>query len=145
VPSIVKSLDRLAVSALLGGDGSRYEEAASVIYALGSDRISELLALELPPGLLVRLMLRVSSRRFREIPESLVIELMRAKDENVRKATVLKAITALTKKRVREILSTYSAAGQFYYNVIHWLDFGLSVPRRAMLRGAELALHDLQS
>jgi hypothetical protein len=44
---------------------------------------------------------------------------------------------------VGEILATYLSADPFYYNVIHWLDFGISVPRQAMIRGAGLAISDL--
>ena len=145
VPSIVARMDPLSImSGLLGGDDAdRYQHAASAVYALGGDRIGELLALELPGRLLVPLIQLVSARRFRQIPESQLMQLLRSKDEKVRKASVLKIISALPKKRVREILSTYSSAGQFYYNVIHWLDFGLSVPRQAMVRGAALAASDL--
>jgi hypothetical protein len=36
----------------------------------------------------------------------------------------------------KDVLEEYHSADQLYYNVIHWLDFGLSVPRHEMLRGA---------
>jgi hypothetical protein len=42
---------------------------------------------------------------------------------------VLKAIKAFNHKRIRDLLSNYMNETLRYYNVIHWLDFGVNVPR----------------
>ena len=58
----------------------------------------------------------------------------------MRKLAALKYIRAFPRRWVKDFLDEYMAADQFYYNVIHWFDFGISVPRDKMLRAAGKAL-----
>jgi hypothetical protein len=59
-------------------------------------------------------------------------------DDGVRKATSLKCIRSMTKKRLAKIFDDYLSADRSrYYNVIFWLDMGLSVPRERALQAAE--------
>ena len=64
-----------------------------------------------------------------------------SKNDNVRKASSLKAVKTLTKKRLRVLLDEYVFKDSFrYYNVIHWLDFGVSMPIDLTMPAVEKAI-----
>ncbi|MCY1464333.1 hypothetical protein D9M71_823430 [compost metagenome] len=67
---------------------------------------------------------------------------MQSEIEDVRKLASLKYVRAFPRRRVKAFLDEYMAADQFYYNVIHWFDFGISVPKDRMLRAAGKVLVD---
>lgn len=147
IPHIIASLERSAArrgaSLLAQIDDDKYELAATVIYALGRNRIDELFGIEMPVQLKIALIRWATAQIFKTISGARLNELLRAENADVRKATVLKAIVNFPKKRIAEVLDEYQSGAQFYYNVIHWLDFGLSVPRREMLRGAARELAEV--
>ena len=148
IPYIIASLEhpdgRRGASLLAQIDDDIYELAASVIYALGRDRIDELFGIKMPVQLKIALIRLPTAHIFKAISGARLNELLRAENAEVRKATALKAVVSFPKKRIAEVLDEYLSADQFYYNVIHWLDFGLSVPRREMLRGAARELAEIQ-
>jgi hypothetical protein len=145
---IIASLERTvgggSPSLLAQINEDKDELAASVIYTLGKDRIDELLGIEMPAQLKIALIRLSTAQQFRTISGARLNELLRAEPVEVRKASALKAIVSFPKKRIADVLEEYHSADQFYYNVIHWLDFGLSVPRSEMLRGAARELADVQ-
>jgi hypothetical protein len=70
-----------------------------------------------------------SDRVFRDLGDAVIIDLLRSKRDVVRKAAALKCVQALPKKRVAKILAAYiSPSEPYYYNVVHWLDLGASLP-----------------
>lgn len=148
IPHIIASLERSAgrrgASLLVQINDDSYELAAAVIYALGRDRIDELFGIEMPIQLKIALIRSSTAQHFKTISSARLNELLRAESAEVRKASALKAIVSFPKKRIADVLEEYHSANQFYYNVIHWLDFGLSVPRREMLRGAARELANVQ-
>jgi hypothetical protein len=79
----------------------------------------------------------------REIPVSQLAAWFTSQDATLRKAVALKAVSALSRRAIDKLLSEQLNANQFYYNVIYWLDYGVSVPREAMLRGCGRALREL--
>lgn len=148
IPYIISSLDRpdgRRVTILLGAvDDERYELAAAAVYALGKDRVDELLSIDAPVRMKIELIRLLTSKQFKSISDARLSELLRAESAEVRKASALKVILSFAKKRIAAVLNEYHSATQFYYNVIHWLDFGLSVPRAEMLRGAARELAEIQ-
>lgn len=147
IPHIVASVERPArrrgASVLAQIDDDKYELAAAVIYALGRDQIDQLFGIEMPVQLKIDLVRLATAQHFKTISGARLNELLRAESAEVRKASALKAIVSFPKKRIADVLEEYHSADQFYYNVIHWLDFGLSVPRREMLRGAARELAEV--
>lgn len=140
IPLIIALLEhpagRRGASLLTQNNDDRYELGAAVIHALGKDRIDELFGIEMPQQLKIVLIRLLTTQDFKSISGTRLNELLRSESAEVRKASALKAIVSFSKKRIADVLEQYQSADQFYYNVIHWLDFGLSVPRREMVRGA---------
>lgn len=122
-------------------EDSKYQVSAKTIYALGRTRLSELLSMQLPNLLLPHLIVETPDKTFRELADETIIRLLQTEGEKVRKCIALKCIRALTKKRVIKLLADYmSSDEQQYYNVIHWLDFGISTPREKAIQSADKVL-----
>ena len=117
---------------ILGGatelDGRKYRAAARAIYALAKDRIDELFATLMPDKLRAHLILQVPDKALSAIQDSLLLEFFDSKDDDVRKAAALRCAGALPRGRQSSLLDKY-LDGHQYYNVIHWLDLGISMPR----------------
>lgn len=138
---MIASLDRPEYgskyrSLLSIASSTKYEDAARTLYALGKHRLDELLATAMPGHVLARIIPLIPDKVFQRLADAAIVPLMRSDIENVRKLASLKYVRAVPRRRVRQFLDKYMAADQFYYNVIHWLDFGTSVPRDRMLRAA---------
>jgi hypothetical protein len=122
-------------------DDSKYKTAAQAIYALGRSRLHEVLSMQAPGQLMSHLVVEISDKLFRNLSDPTITQLLRSEDESVRKNTALKCVRSLPKKRVAKLLADYiSGDTTHYYNVIHWLDFGVSTPRDRALSAAEKVL-----
>jgi hypothetical protein len=115
---------------------TKYEDAARTVYALGKHRLNDLLTTSLQGRLLARIIPLIPDKAFLGLDEAVIMALVRSEAEDVRKLAALKYVRAFPRNRVKQFLCDYMAADKFYYNVIHWLDFGLSVPRDRMMRAA---------
>jgi hypothetical protein len=142
IPLVIDSVTRpesgrssLLLSVL---DDSKYRTAARAIYALGRTRLPEVLAMQVPSRLLSHLIIVTSDKAFRGLSDNMVTLLLRSEKDAVRKAAALKCIRALPKERVAKLLADYISGDQYrYYNVVHWLDFGVSIPRDRTLSAVE--------
>ncbi|GEM_PF-727604 len=125
-------------------DETKYRTAARAIYALGRTRLQEVLSMSVPDKLLSQLIIEIPDKAFHNLANASIHQLLRSEDDSVRKSTALKCIKALPKKHIAKILTDYVSGGQFrYYNVVHWLDFGVSTPRdRALLAAAKVLNKD---
>ena len=111
-------------------DDSKYRTAARAIYALGQTRLPKVLAMSTPSGLLPHLIIETSDKAFRSLSDVSINLLLQSENDAVRKAAALKCVKALQKVRVSKLLADYISGDKLrYYNVIHWLDFGVSIPR----------------
>lgn len=145
VPLIVSSIERpkygRKFSTLLSMAGStKYDDAARTLYALGRHRPGELLRTAMPGTLLARVIPLIPDKAFAGLSDIEIAPLMRSENEDVRKFASLKYMRVFNRRRIENFLDIYMAEEQFYYNVIHWFDFGTSVPRDRMLRAAGKAL-----
>lgn len=141
IPLVIASLDRPEygrkhVSMLSIVSSSKYEDAARTVYALGKHRLNDLLTTSLPGRLLARIIPLIPDKAFLGLDEAVIMALLRSETEDVRKLASLKYVRAFPRHRVKQFLDDYMVADKFYYNVIHWLDFGVSVPRDRMMRAA---------
>ena len=139
VPLIIAALDRpeTGVSLLASGNSTKYGLAAKAIYEIGKERLPELLRHDMSKQLLAQLIVEVSDKNFRLLSDDLIEELLLDTADSVRKACSLKAVRTLTKRRLKKILDDYLAVeDQRYYNVIHWLDLGISAPSEIARRAA---------
>lgn len=122
-------------------DSAMYRTAARVIYRMGRTRLSELLVMPAPSRLVAHLVAEVSDKVFRSLSDASLAVLLGSDDASVRKAAALKCVRALPKGRVTKILADYVSPGRdHYYNVVHWLDLGVSAPRDRALPAAEKIL-----
>ena len=145
IPLVIASLDRpeygRKYASLLSIESStKYEDAARTLYALGKHRLNDLLATVMPGYLLARIIPLIPDKAFLGLAQASIVSLMRSETEEVRKLASLKYVRAFPRRQVKQFLEEYMAAYQFYYNVIHWFDFGISIPRERMLRAAGKAL-----
>ncbi|MDY0748673.1 hypothetical protein SNE35_29515 [Paucibacter sp. R3-3] len=146
IPLVIASLGRPEYgrnkyASLLSSAGStKYEAAARTLYALGKHRLNDLLTTAMPGYLLACIVPLISEKAFEGLASDVIDQLMRSDSENVRKLASIKYARTFPRRRVKQFLEKYVTADQVYYNVIHWLDFGVSVPRDRMLRAAGKAL-----
>ncbi|KIZ45663.1 MULTISPECIES: DUF4062 domain-containing protein [Rhodopseudomonas] len=138
IPLIIAAAGRSeAGTSLLGADhGAKYRSAAKAMYAIGKKRLAELLEQQMPKSLLARLIIEISESSYRNLTDAQLKKLFLDEDDSVRKACALKAVRTFSKTRLAQLLKEYVGSdGHRYYNVVHWLDLGVSVPKD----GAKLA------
>ena len=113
------------------GMGEFHEEIVKTVLSLGKKKsISTLLSVELPIELLTSVIKLCSDLRFAKISDKALLELFHNESSDVRKAASIKAVRSLPAKRIKSMLRKYvNKEGNRYYNVIHWLDLGSSMPR----------------
>ena len=145
IPHIVASVERadggISFSLRLMLDRSKFRSAANAIYEIGRSRLDELFNVTMPEFLLRRLIAISSDSAFRALGNGSIIRLLRSTEDNVRKVTALKCTRALTKDRMKKIASAYALeSDQYYYNVVHWLDMGISAPRGTAVAAAKRAI-----
>jgi hypothetical protein len=147
IPVVIAAVERQDAgrNSLLSAvqDNSKYRKAARAIYEIGRTRFSELLGIPPPGRLLAHLVVQASDRVFRALNDASIKALLRSEDDYVRKAAALKSVRALPKARVAGILTDYlSTEERRYYNVVHWLDLGVSAPRDRALSAVEKILNE---
>jgi len=114
-----------------GSDDIKYQIGASAIYALSKGRLGDVLKFKLQPKLICNLLITASNTSVSELCDQSIITLLSNKDDGVRKVTSLRCIGVLSKKRLTKILNRYVISSELrYYNVIYWLDLGISMPRK---------------
>jgi len=143
IPLLVELLDRRDSSPntfLTEKSQSKQTNIAEAIYEIGRKRVSELLVTALPPVLLAHIIAFMSTQVFCKIDDSLINLLLNNENDIVRKAIALKCVGALSKSRIKRILEEYLSAEPYFYNVIHWLDLGVSAPRDVAIRAVKKLL-----
>ena len=102
--------------------------------------MSMLLSIEMPAVILEKTIKLCTIDGFSKISDDALFGLLNHDSADVRKATAIKAVQSLSKKRIRSILREYVKSDRYrYYNVIHWLDLGASMSRdeaRRVIRAA---------
>jgi hypothetical protein len=118
----------------------KYRRTAQATYKIGRARLPELLAIPMPSRLLTYLTVQLGKSATLSLPDRTLHSLFRYEDDLVRKAASLMCVKFLPKRRLEKLLSEYLSGDQWYYNVIHWLDFGVSLPKERAIAGAVRAL-----
>ena len=113
------------------------EKIAKAILDIGRKHtISALFALELPETILSSAIDLCSESRFSKISSDVLLDLLHHESVDVRRAAAIKAVRTLPAKRVDSILKEYLGRDTYYYNVLHWLDLGISMPRQEVQKVA---------
>jgi hypothetical protein len=143
IDPIIKSLERRRPGRYvlsLYDNNEAFKSAAKAIYRIGRSRLAELLTVEMPNGLLKFVLLNTRDADFRRLNDALATTLLLSPDDGVRKTAALKCVRSFGRRRLVQLLQAYLNGGHRYYNVIHWLDLGvsLSVARSARAAHKEL-------
>jgi hypothetical protein len=96
IPLIISCVTRSdsgsAYPLLIRSDDSKYRVAARTIYALGRNRLSEVLTMSAPSRLLSFLVVGTSDKNFRGLSDAAILALFSAGDDRLRKAAALKCV-----------------------------------------------------
>lgn len=121
-------------SSALTSSNAGYCLTAHIICVLGRGRLHELLEMPIPDNLLIQIILEIPATTFPTLEDEQLIRLFSAEHADVRKAAALRCVATLPQGRQEELLRAYMKKEEFrYYNVIFWLDFGISLPRRRII------------
>ena len=143
IPLIVALAGRYAqgASLLSIGGGKKHRLAARALHRIGKARTGELLGIEMPSELLARVIHGLPDRAFKTLSDEQIGGLLSSESDRVRKITALKCVRSFPKKRLIKTLQDYIAGEKHrYYNVVHWLDLGVSAPKEIALRSAAKVL-----
>lgn len=104
--------------------------ARAIIFLGKKHSVSDLLSLEMPAAILKKTIELCTESQFAKISHDTLLALFNHKAAEVRKAAALLTVRALPVKRIKAILHEYVISDNYrYYNVIHWLDLGVSMRR----------------
>ena len=121
-----------------------YHSIAKAIYNIGRYRLEELLKIEMPPHVLVELIKICSFSKFSEMSDEALSSLLNSRDDKIRKFASLKIIQSFKKSKLKFILHNYLDSEKYrYYNVIFWLDFGVSMPKSITSRAIKLVSREI--
>jgi hypothetical protein len=113
------------LSLSLGGEDTM--GVARAIVRLAKGRLPELLATEMPSRLRAQVIEHCSSAEFRRLSGGTIDTLLHDQSDEVRRAAVLRLLDTRSKKIVASVLEDYVGRQSYFYNVVHWLDFGASM------------------
>ncbi len=109
--------------------------------SVAREKGADLLSATAPSRLLSLLIVESSEKVFRALSDSSITKLFRSEHDVIRKAAALKCVRALPKRRLTQLLNNYVSGDALrYYNVVHWLDLGVSIPRDRARSAAETVL-----
>ena len=121
----------LEPSSVLGTDD--FEAlVVSTVYKLGREDVSRLVSVSMPSGILAKVLAVCTDRVFSNISDDALFDLLMRDSAEVRKAACLCVARAFSATRASVILERYLATEHRYYNVVHWLDLAVSLPRRVV-------------
>ncbi|MBR2118079.1 MAG: hypothetical protein V4458_09485 [Pseudomonadota bacterium] len=122
---------------LLMSEDDRVARAADAIYHIGKNRIVEILQMDIPGDILSKIVAIISQVSFGRLEDSVVLQLLVSENDSVRKNSALKCVQSFSKDRLRTILASYMNPDERrFYNVIYWLDFGVSSTKEISARVA---------
>ena len=126
----------------LADHGDFQDEVAKAMLRIGRGHsVSKLFLLKIPASILKRAIKQCAESRFSKISQDALIRLLDHDSADVRKAASIKVVVTFTKKQIKSILHEYIRRDEYrYYNVIHWLDLGVSMPRDEARKVARAAL-----
>jgi hypothetical protein len=129
VSGVTNTHSNYRLTHLLSSTSGIYRTSAKALITLGKGRLGELLEIEMPAMLLTYVIAYGSDKEFRDLSEVSVNRLLRWDNDDVRKVTSIKCAKIFSKSYLISLLEKYVKPAQYFYNVVHWLDFGISLPK----------------
>lgn len=138
---LVKVFERVTsqgvTSLLLLGDNTKSKSVAQAVAKLAKGRLADLLAINLPARLRPHVIACIAESDIASLGEDNLIALLLDENDRIRLSAALKAVRTLSKTKLKSLLVRYMQSNSVrYYNVIHWLDFGISMSKVKVTRGA---------
>lgn len=121
-------------------DGMRIEAAAEALIKLGKGNLSELFRMDLPAQVFPKLLFIISEKNFSSVNDEVILKMLQNESERVRKSVALKCVLSLKRKSLSVLLEKYLNTYPHYYNAVHWLDMGLSLPQKISKSAAKKAV-----
>lgn len=122
------------------GEGVKDFDIAKTIYKLGHQRLEELCCMDIPDRILSIILGMSSNTDLKKLDDHLLLRFLHSGTEILRKIVALKSVALLPKARLRGLLSAYTADFSYFYDVVHLLDFGISVPKEKGVVAAKRAI-----
>ncbi|WP_417807107.1 DUF4062 domain-containing protein [Thioclava sp.] len=114
---------------------------AAAMLSIGKDRIADLLAEDMELMLRRELLKQLKKKDVASMSDEILLQVLGHDDDECRVIIALKCAQFLSKTRLTSLLKIYSDHdGYRYYNSIHWLDLGASMPRDT---GRTIAIQEL--
>lgn len=106
-------------------------QKARAILAFGKMRVADTLELDLESSIKRSLAKQLPKSVFGELSDDILMRELNREDDEYRIIIALRCVQSLSKSRVTSLLNLYvSSESHRYYNSIHWLDLGASLPLR---------------
>lgn len=107
------------------------KERAAALLSLGKNRIVDLLVLELDARVRVHLLKQIPNSTFASLSNEVVLRELAHGNTECRVIVALRCVQVLPRSRVEGLLESYIGHADYrYYNSIHWLDLGASLPKK---------------
>ena len=107
----------------------KYAEIGKALYSVSRHRLVDLLNLNIETALLRDILKRIPLSNYKAFDQEVITTYLNHDDTTIRKIVACKCSLALSKTALEKLLQTYKQRNQKrFYNSIHWLDTGVSLP-----------------
>ena len=129
IPNIARASRSSGGSLLIPDVVVPVEVVARAILKIAGRRTREVLELELPDVVRSAMLKLLSKAAFSGLPDTALFRLFNETSDDVRRTAAIRAARDLSRRRCVQILDIYNTQATYYYNVMHWLDLAVSMPR----------------
>lgn len=117
------------------------EQKAKAIIAICKERVADMLDLELDGTVRISIAKQLRKTVFVGLADEILIRELGRNDDKYRIVFSLRCVLALSRSRLTKVLDWYvDSSDHRFYNSIHWLDLGASLPTNLARSVAERAL-----
>jgi hypothetical protein len=117
---------------------------ARALYAIGKSRLLDLLNSDLSISIRRHLLNVISKKEIRNLNDDVIIKELNNDDDQSRKILALRCVQAFSRSRISRLLHKYiEGDAQRYYNSVHWLDLGASMPREVAQKVAKFQIENI--
>ncbi|MDN7137587.1 hypothetical protein J6J34_05095 [Pseudidiomarina sp. 1ASP75-14] len=134
---------RSSLSTLSRTEDNWSECLGGAIYNIAKNRLDDVFDLEITFKVLKHIIKAAPPSKFLILTHETLLNLLNSENDKVRKYASLKIVQANNKSKLKKLLHAYMEEQDYrYYNVIYWLDFGVSVPKKTANYCAKLIFRD---
>lgn len=119
-----------SLNALRIPSASFAEERAAALLSIGKKRIVDLLGLDMNIWVRTNLLKQIPNSKFVSMSDEVLLRELAHDSAECRAIVALRCVQALPRSRVEGLLDSYIDHDNYrFYNSIHWLDLGASLPK----------------